>query len=928
MVRFRVIPAVLLAIVFPLLLAGEAPPVEFGLSELRQAVHRKGLKRKVRIRTEITTAEPGSYRIIGARITGGDLRGLMYGLLTAAEQIRTYGRLVPARGKPAVAIRGIRRFLHNEDLEQDWYYSHDYWREYIEMLARNRFNRLNLVFAHQTSYLAPPYPYWVEVKEFPGIRVPGLTAAQRKKNLETLCYIAQTAADHAIDFTLGIWQQNIQPGMTPSVEGLTPENVGPYSYRALKKVLAACPAIRSVQVRTNGESGIPRGKQVTFYRDYICRAIREAGRLVTLDLRGWAMDKGMLKAVTDSGVPARLSAKYWAEHLVKPYQPAETFPGYSYLDFLRKPRSYDFFWEIWTLGSHRLLLWGDPDFVKRAAPTLTLSGSKGFEIDAPLAQKGFGNRPGKWGIFAGGHEDRIFWKRDFERYWMFYLLWGRLTYNPKAPARLWESELKRRFPKAAGEVLEAYRSASRVLSEILYAHMPDPNMYMWPEIGVGGLIDFYKNAMPGDWRYVVSIPEAVRNRTRGIASAKQTPSETASRLRALADQIEAAIRRVDKEIAAGNKEWAGTKPDFRVLAALARFHAHRQLAAEHLACFDQTVNGAELDAAERELKAGLKEWQKLSEWTTGLYPMNMVYGPEDTGHWKDKLPYLRHDLETIRERRWLLERFGSFQFGFDFGGKIRTEWDRYTVEPRFLPVAPDTSFEESRGYGWVTEGDRRAVAIRTPPRDVLRASKIAPMSLPENLLFGDSILGKGTQVFRVRTGAGEYRVSLLHPDGNLTTTTVEAHNGVVDVVFPEREWRISGLFIKGHARRAVTAFGDSPKRPPRPRFSHIVPRRVHAGQALTLRLRISPRSAASVVRLHYRHLNTLEKFRTLEVTGGDAVFTIPAEEITSEWDLLYYFEVLNHAGSGWFYPDPDARTPYYVLNARAPAGNNGAHSRK
>ena len=64
-----------------------------------------------------------------------------------------------------------------------------------------------------------------------------------------------------------------------------------------------------------------------FFRDHVFPALREAGRLVTLDLRGWLMDKGMLDAATGAGIPMRLSSKYWAEHLGRPYQPAETTPN-------------------------------------------------------------------------------------------------------------------------------------------------------------------------------------------------------------------------------------------------------------------------------------------------------------------------------------------------------------------------------------------------------------------------------------------------------------------------------------------------------------------------------------------------------------------------------------------------------------------------
>src|SRR5260370_41363803 len=100
---------------------------------------------------------------------------------------------------------GIRYFLHNEDLERSWYFSREYWDGYFDLLARDRFNRFNLVFAHQTNYLAPPYPFWIDLPEFPQVRVSGLSAAQRDRNLEMLQYISQAAGDHGLDFTLGLW---------------------------------------------------------------------------------------------------------------------------------------------------------------------------------------------------------------------------------------------------------------------------------------------------------------------------------------------------------------------------------------------------------------------------------------------------------------------------------------------------------------------------------------------------------------------------------------------------------------------------------------------------------------------------------------------------------------------------------------------------
>ena len=288
-------------------------PKEFGVDELNRAIAARGLKPALfRFRTEITADPPESYRILPGLITGGDLRGLMYGLLDAAAQIRARGRVYSSKGSPATRIRGIRYFLHNEDLEKDWYYSRDYWTDYFRMLARNRFNRFNLVFAHQTNYLAPPYPFWLALPEFPEIRVPGLSDEQRKRNLEMLRSSRRPPPTTASTSRSASGSTTCRPTRSPPSRASREQNIGPYSYAALKAVLAACPAIRSVQMRTNSESGIPDDRQVEFYRDWVCPAIREAGRRVTLDLRGWVMRPGMLEAALNSGVPLRLSSKYWA----------------------------------------------------------------------------------------------------------------------------------------------------------------------------------------------------------------------------------------------------------------------------------------------------------------------------------------------------------------------------------------------------------------------------------------------------------------------------------------------------------------------------------------------------------------------------------------------------------------------------------------
>ena len=235
-----------------------AGPVDFGKAEFDAALAERKLK--IRVDTELSLDPPETFRITlyrtgVARVTGGDLRGLMYGLMEAAEQIRATGRLKAASGKPATGVRGVRMTLRSYDLTQPWFTADDRWRAYFQTLARSRLNRFTLV----------------------------LPLAQA--DIERLRILSETAGEYGVDFVLGIRR----------LEG-DPQEI----YARLRGILDNCPLIRGVQIEAGDEP-------VRLYQDGVFAALRESGRRVMLDLRGGNDRPDLARAAAGSGAPLSAS---------------------------------------------------------------------------------------------------------------------------------------------------------------------------------------------------------------------------------------------------------------------------------------------------------------------------------------------------------------------------------------------------------------------------------------------------------------------------------------------------------------------------------------------------------------------------------------------------------------------------------------------
>ena len=710
---------------------GDDAPVSFGLNELYEAIERSGGTTEtaeywsaVDVEEFVvvgTTDDQVVESLIGDRVfepetvvferaetdagtaqvvAGSDERGMMYALLELADRVEAQGlsslddvgSLVET---PDNEVRGVDRFLMGPP-EDDWFYDEEFWHYYFARLARARFNRFVLTTGFDTSFMSPPYPFLVDVPGFPDVGVSDRVDESREGHLALLRRIADLSHQYGLEFVFGTWQQrtrSVNRDMQDDEvdQGFLVENLPldddeqftEYCSRGLEALLVAAPEIDGVQLRVNFESGVgDRSTAEEFWRRITAApaaAAEERGKEVRLDVRAKGLTDNMIRWAQETGVDLTISTKYWCESTGLPYHTTQMRQGeldnladmnkarrYSYSNLLEKPRYYDFLYRLWVVGTNRLFLWGDPDYARRFSKTVRFGDSVGFEILAPLAMKGgHFEIQESWPLFDDPDLRDYEW--EDERYWAWYLLFGRLGYNADTDPEVWERAFRAHFGEAAPHVLDAYESASRVLPLLTAAHLTKhPTNWNWAELDTGGALFAENNYNPrfGDVTYATAEPsdpavfyridEFVTDLLAEEPSGKYTPLQLASWFNRLADNTRVAVDAARSTTADGDQtaEFDTTVLDMQMIAELADYHAEKTRAATALRFYQETDDTADLRDAYTHMRAAIESWSALVDRGEGTYHDDLVFAmgasSAHEGNWADRLEgELLVDLDTL-----------------------------------------------------------------------------------------------------------------------------------------------------------------------------------------------------------------------------------------------------------------------------------------
>nr|WP_299073683.1 hypothetical protein [uncultured Allomuricauda sp.] len=614
---------------------------------------------------EITTS--------GDKITvvGADAAGAMYGGLELAEQISIHGikGIASKTTNPYMEMRGTKfnipldvrtpsytdvSDVAQKNIPEMWNY--DFWTEYIDNLARYRYNYISLWNLH-------PFPSMVKV---PGYEDVALNDVQRSThqfdehyntngwgfcspeilaNPEILLKISieekmafwrkvmTYAKTRNVDFYVVTW--NIFVHGAKDKYGITDKIDNPitkdYFRKSVKEMFVTYPDLAGIGL-TTGENMYGN----TFQQK-----------------EDWAFDtygQGLLDAAAE--MPNRKFRFIHRQHMAAAKDISEKFKplienenidfifSFKYakahvMSALEQPYHHEFVEDIksnniktiWTLRNDDAFYfrWGAPNFVRQFVKNIPYEVSQGYY---------YGSDQWVWGrefTTKNAKEPR---QIELVKHWYHWMLWGRFAYDPNLSNERIVGMLQARFPETdAQKLFTAWQDASMVYPTTTGFHWGQFD-FMWYIEGCKGRKQFTKtetefhdvnsfiNVKPHSLSGFQSIPDYVKMIIEKDTSNLLSPFEVSQMLHDYADNA----LKLEGELSAGENgtELQATLHDIRTIAYMGKYYAYKINGATQLALYRETKNKNYQDKAVSQLLKARDYWEKYAE-TAMLQNINPIW---------------------------------------------------------------------------------------------------------------------------------------------------------------------------------------------------------------------------------------------------------------------------------------------------------------
>ncbi len=623
-------------------------------------------------------------------ILGKDDAGVMYGGLEVAEIIQTRGidAIENQLQNPYMKVRGTK-FNIPLDLRTPTYtepsaaaqnnmaemWNFDFWKEYIDNLARYRFNTISLWNMH-------PFPSMVKVPEYPDIALDdvrksttdwketyslngwGFDAPEIVNNYEI---IKKMGMDEKIEFWRKVMaygkQRNVQFFVltwnifvygTEGKYGITDKLENPvttdYFRKSIKQMVLTYPDLAGIGLTTgenmyNYTSTQKEEWAFATYGQGVLDALKEQPerKINLIHRQHQTQAKEILRIFKDvmqnKNINFIFSFKYAQAHV---YSSVDQVFHQNFVKDIEGENLKT----LWTLRNDDVFhfRWGAPDFVREFIKNIPYDVSEGYY---------YGSDQYVWGReFLGKNSGE---KRDIEivKHWYQWMCWGRLGYNPDMGNDRFVDYVQYRFPSVNGkEMFEAWQNASMIYPLVTGFHWGALDFQWYIESGqsqphVANTPSGYHDVNrfitlpPHKGTGFLSIPDYTKAFLSGGEMNGKTPLEVAENILKNADL---AINWANSQNSAGNSELQIAIDDIKTMAWLGKYYAHKILGATYLSLFRESFQKDWYVKTINELNMSAGFWRHFTSGATANYRNPLWTNRVGYVNWKENFDWALYDV--------------------------------------------------------------------------------------------------------------------------------------------------------------------------------------------------------------------------------------------------------------------------------------------
>ncbi|MCH6259021.1 hypothetical protein MLD52_20865 [Puniceicoccaceae bacterium K14] len=646
--------------------------------------------------------EVASYWVFGA-----DAAGLMYGGLELAEVISIGGldaikdddqnAYMPKRGTKFNCPLDLRTPSYSDmsdagqnNIKEMW--SWEFWTDYIDHLARFRYNHISLWTLH-------PFPSMVKVPGYEDIALDDVIRStsefkERYNGLglglvdDEMLSQTETLYKMTIDEKIDFWQRVMAYAKSRNVEFwvitwniftygaegkygidnfIDNKVTRDYFRKSVKQMIKTYPDLSGIGL-TPGENmrkhSKPEKEDWVFetYGQGVLDALKEdPNREIMFIHRQHDTDvppvlEKFKPLIDHENIDFIFSFKYAKAHVYS----ATTMPyHHNFVEALREAGNVK---TTWTMRNDDVYYyrWGAPDFVRTFIKNVPYDVSKGFYL---------GSDQYIWGREFLSTEPDELRQLELNKHWYHWMIWGRLGYDPEVSNERFIGILQKRFPQVdATELFTAWQEASMVYPKTTGLHWGPLDLHWYIE-GCKGRPGYAQT--PTGFhdvnRFITLDPlsttgyQSVLDYGSNPSFEGVTPVDVSEQIH---DHADKALELVKGMKHAGDKELRLTLGDIETIALMGKYYAHKIRGAAELSVYRNNNDKKRQLRAQEELRVAAKYWRHyvasaMTRYTNPIW-MNRVGHSDWRSHMEDALM----DIEKAGGQR------GMDSFEITAGGTI------------------------------------------------------------------------------------------------------------------------------------------------------------------------------------------------------------------------------------------------------------------